>query len=358
MTDNITLDAAPPTATYTPLGEVLSATRTTKKLSQQDVSNHLRFSVKQVDALENNQFDALPDAMITRGFIRNYARYLGLDAEPLLESYKARVPTKSPSAMSVQSSMYQVMSGKDSQPWLKYILGSILVLLFLLAWIFYIDYMPKSSKPASNKASEAVLPNVPTEVPLPEIALPAAEREAGTEVLPGTDPVASTPGSALPNETSGTTTPSTLTPGTTAPAAAVPSEAISSEVISSAVVPNVPVSRPAPLASANATQLAVPMPAIKPVVTPTSPVANAVSSPAKALTLSVTEKTWINVTDKAGKVVYERILPAGSIDTVNGEPPLNVIVGNAKATTLSYKGQPVNLASSMTENNVARIKLE
>jgi cytoskeleton protein RodZ len=43
---------------------------------------------------------------------------------------------------------------------------------------------------------------------------------------------------------------------------------------------------------------------------------------------------------------------------LSGEPPFNVVIGNAKATTLSYKGQAVNLATSTTENNVARIKLE
>jgi cytoskeleton protein RodZ len=76
------------------------------------------------------------------------------------------------------------------------------------------------------------------------------------------------------------------------------------------------------------------------------------------LSLSVTEKTWVNVKDKSGKVVFERILPAGGAETIQGEAPLNVIVGNAKATSLTYKGQVVNLASSATENNVARIKLE
>jgi len=74
------------------LGEVLAATRKSKNLSQQDVSNHLRFSVKQIDALENNEFSALPDATTTRGFIRNYARFLELDAEPLLAGYRKQVP--------------------------------------------------------------------------------------------------------------------------------------------------------------------------------------------------------------------------------------------------------------------------
>lgn len=337
MTDNIPLDAVPPTPVYAPLGEALSAARTSKKLSQQDVSNHLRFSVKQVDALENNQFEALPDAMITRGFIRNYARYLGLDAEPLLESYKARVPTKSPSAMSVQSSMYQVMSGKDSQPWLKYILGSILILLLLLAWIFYIDYMPKNSKPASDKVPEAVAPNTPTEVPLPEIALPAAEREAEAENAPGAlniDPAAVVPDSAASNVSPGTEVPNATT---SKPAAA----------LTSPVLPET-IQRPVGTALAQTPADSASVQAAAYTATP----------PAKTITLSVTEKTWINVTDKSGKVVYERILPAGSADALDGEPPLNVVVGNAKATSLFYKGQPVNLASSMTGNNVARIKLE
>jgi len=79
----------------------------------------------------------------------------------------------------VQPSSHQVISGKDSQPWLKYILGSILVLLFVVAWFFYMDYMPKPAKLSAEKAPEAVVSTAPsTEMPLPEIALPAAERQA------------------------------------------------------------------------------------------------------------------------------------------------------------------------------------
>lgn len=352
MTDNTTLDAAT-TQTDLPLGETLAAARTNKKLSQQDVSNYLRFSVKQVDALENNQFDALPDAMITRGFIRNYARYLGLDAEPLLQAYKARVPAKSLSAVSVQSTMYQVMSGKDSQPWLMYILGSILVLLFLLAWFFYIDYMPKNSKPAINQAPEALAPNAPTEVPLPEIALPAAEREPGIEALSGADPTAVVTGSEVAPTTSGTALPDSAVP-TTPAAPATPLAPVNPALPEAAQKPAANSLAPAPANSTSTSAAATE----QQLLSPTAQAANTMSPSAKTIMLSVTEKTWVNITDKAGKVVYERILPPGTADAIDGDPPLNVIVGNAKATTLSYKGQPINLASSMTGSNVARIKLE
>jgi len=57
-------------------------------------------------------------------------------------------------------------------------------------------------------------------------------------------------------------------------------------------------------------------------------------------------------------VVYERILPAGSSDGFDGQPPFTVVIGNAKATKLTFLGKPIDLASSTTQNNVARIKLE
>lgn len=304
MTDEATIDSSSQSLALAPLGEVLLAERNAKKLTQKDVSNNLRISIKQISALENNDFDDLPEPMITRGFIRNYARLLELDADPLLDSYRARVPGKSPKALSVQSSMYQVMSGKDSQPWLKYILGSILVLLFLLAWIFYIDYMPKPAKSPLGKVSDVVDVTPPsTEMPLPEIALPAAERQAGADIPVATDPAALAAAESVPVNPATANNANTMTPTSSLPAA--------------------------PAATAS-----------------------------KALNFSVTEKTWINISDKSGKVVYERILPAGASDSLSGEPPFNVVIGNAKATVLSYKGQAVNLATSTTENNVARIKLE
>lgn len=337
MTDEAAIDSSSQPLAFAPLGEVLLAGRNAKKLTQKDVSNNLRISIKQISALENNDFSALPEAMITRGFIRNYARLLDLDADPLLNSYRARIPGKSPSALSVQSSMYQVMSGKDNQPWLKYILGSILVLFFLLAWIFYIDYMPKPAKPSVGKVPEVVGATTPsTEMPLPEIALPAAERQAGEDIPALTDTALTTAESAPANATSTNS-------------ADVSSTQMNLPVVTSPVKVNPVVVNPAtPSINPAATNNINAMP----------PTATPAATASKALNFSVTEKTWINITDKSGKVVYERILPAGASDSLSGEPPFNVVIGNAKATALSYNGQAVNLATSITENNVARIKLE
>src|SRR5450830_1817974 len=285
-----------------PLGEVLLAARNAKNLTQKDVADNLRLSLKQIDALETNAFDLLPDAMITRGFIRNYARFLDVDAEPLLASYRARVPDKSLNTLKVQSSMNQVVLTKESQPWLKYILASILVLLFLLSWFFYMDYMPKPAKKAVAVATDKAAPaNAPVTISLPEIALPAAERtpEASDAVV-GTE-------LAKPN--------------------------VSIDATSAAV------SKPVAMATLNDANNAAP------------------SVATKKVSMSFSEQTWVSVTNKSGKVIFEKMQAAGSTGDFDGEPPFNVVIGNAKATKLMYLGKPVDLVPT-TKSNVVHITLQ
>lgn len=327
------------------LGEVLLAARIAKGYSQKDASDNLRLSIKQIDALETNAFSLLPDAMITRGFIRNYARYLELDAEPLLLSYRARMPDKSPNVLSVQTSIQQVMLTKESQPWLKYILGSILVLLFLLSWFFYMDYMPKPVKHNAIVATDIAVTTVKTEaIPLPEVALPAAERQPEVgEVVIGTEPVNSASDFlAVTPVVSGTPVAST-----TAVASATP-------VVTNATTPSAPVLSATKMNSitnkadvavqANHTINSAPL-AISPLAT------------VKNISLTCTEKTWVSVTNKAGKVIFEKMLSGGSSDSFDGEPPFNVVIGNAKASKLMYSGKSIDLNPS-TRSNVARITLQ
>jgi len=320
-----------------PLGEVLSAARIAKKLTQQDVSDSLRYSIKQIDALESNRFDALPDAMITRGFIRNYARLLEIDAEPLLASYRGRMPDKQQAHLSVQSSMQQVQLSKDSQPWLKYILGSIVVLLFLVAWFFYMEYQSKAVTAPVEKTPEAVASDAAStapeatpslEMPLPEIALPAAERQAedattvsGVATDMNGAAVSSAGAEALPaNQAAGVGSPA-VQPSPAQPSAVQPQ-------VSQPTISQPAVSQPTPDAVAK-----------------------------KNVSISVTEKTWVSVTDKSGKVVFEKMLSAGATEGFDALPPLSVVVGNAKAAQLTYAGKPVDL-STQTGSNVARIRLE
>lgn len=71
------------------LGEILSEARSQKRLSQEEVARSLLFKKEVIKALEEGDWASLPEAAYVRGFIKNYADLLGLDARRLLALHRA-----------------------------------------------------------------------------------------------------------------------------------------------------------------------------------------------------------------------------------------------------------------------------
>lgn len=71
------------------LGEILAETRVEKNITQEDVAVDLRIKVDVVQALEEGDWGALPEAAYVKGFIKNYAEFLGLDSNRLLALHRA-----------------------------------------------------------------------------------------------------------------------------------------------------------------------------------------------------------------------------------------------------------------------------
>lgn len=70
------------------LGHILREARETKGLTLQEVQEETRINTRYLEALENGDYESLPTPVHVRGFLRNYARYLGLDPQPLLDRYE------------------------------------------------------------------------------------------------------------------------------------------------------------------------------------------------------------------------------------------------------------------------------
>ena len=73
-------------------GRYLSGTREARGLSIADIARTLKFSERQIEALERDDYQQLPGVTFIRGFIRSYARLLKLDPIPLLEMLDAGAP--------------------------------------------------------------------------------------------------------------------------------------------------------------------------------------------------------------------------------------------------------------------------
>lgn len=276
------------------LGEVLRTAREAKKLDIDDICSYLRISRRQVVALENNDFSALPEATITRGFIRNYARMLGVEPEPLLESYRQYSATDQPRPISIQSENIQIR-GNDKRSWLMYIFASILIVLLVTAWVVYVDYIP--SAPSEVKY-------VPSETEAEATAEVQSVEPAQTLTLPAETPPLD-------------------------PAASEPAVDGASTTSSSATTPGAP----------DNSQVAVP------------------TASQAVIKLKAKERSWVSITDRNEKSIFDKIMVANIEETVQGEPPLYVIIGNAPSTTLIFNNQPIDLAP-VTNDRVARLKLE
>ncbi|HDP80421.1 MAG TPA: hypothetical protein ENN21_06215, partial [Spirochaetes bacterium] len=71
------------------IGEKLTAAREAKKLTRKDVAKETNISLMYIEALENEEFDKFPGETYVTGFLRSYADYLKLDADEIVQHYKA-----------------------------------------------------------------------------------------------------------------------------------------------------------------------------------------------------------------------------------------------------------------------------
>jgi len=69
------------------LGETLREVREARGFSLEDIEKALRIKALYIEAIEAGDFSVLPSLAQSRGFLRNYAQYLGLDAGQILARY-------------------------------------------------------------------------------------------------------------------------------------------------------------------------------------------------------------------------------------------------------------------------------
>ena len=67
--------------------------------------------------------------------------------------------------------------------------------------------------------------------------------------------------------------------------------------------------------------------------------------------------SWTEIRDRSGTLLISRLVAADAVEGVRGAPPFEVVLGNAHAVTLTYRGKTVDLTPH-TRQNVARLTLQ
>jgi Uncharacterized protein conserved in bacteria len=126
------------------IGAALRQLRESRGWTLADVSLRLKFSPRQIDALENERWDELPTGVSLRGLVRNYARLLGVDPAAMLSALQPHLgaPAASPVRPSVQGRgvmQHEERSGGGSIAWIVAILA---VLAAALGYAFWHGWLP------------------------------------------------------------------------------------------------------------------------------------------------------------------------------------------------------------------------
>jgi cytoskeleton protein RodZ len=312
------IEAPSPSATA---GALLRAAREAAGLPIDAVAQQLKLAPRQVTALEEDDYTHLPGRTFVRGFVRNYARFLRLDADTVLGALPAGAAAPALAAPTLQQTaptMGELPVSDHARPAVaRWVIPLTLAAIVIAAGLYEWLRPASDGRPSGSKGPATV-----TERPAPPAsgASPASPTpDVGT---PPPNPVTSTPPPPPPS-VAGTPLSNPLAPTpsvvTTVPAgAATPKEVPAANAIANAV--------------------------------------GAHAADASRLVLAFRDYSWTEVKDRNGRVLVSRMNSGGTEQAVTGAPPLELVIGNAADVSVIYNGQPVDLAPH-TRQNVARFTL-
>ena len=324
-------------------GETLRQARESKNWSLPDVAHRMNLTVTSLSNLENGQFEKLPGHTFARGYVRAYAKLLGLDQAALVEQFDQYTGTDG------KGSSVHALGRIEEPVRLSHNILRIVSLLLLLVLVgggffWWQDQSTLRGKEPSGLNLEHVeveSADGTTQIhPLDEPEDQAVvENQNSNEAPLALNPSSSTDSSAAPTATAPTSA-AAQTPAPTATPA--PSEPVTPPAATATLTPSVP-------------RLPTPAPAQEPAPAPETAPAPFVAG-AGQIRLQFTADCWTQVTDGNGKVLMSGLKRKGESLDVSGKPPLTLRLGYARGAQVSYNGQPVDVAP-FTSGDTARLKL-
>ena len=274
----------------------------------------LKVPVSKLEALESDDYAALPDTVFVRALASSVCRTLKLDPAQVLSLLPQ---SKSPSLASDSAGLNAPVKGTSVRSAGSGAGGAgvprsvVVVVGGLLLGALAVLYFPRGQAPVVPDLAQPESSPTPTDTPSAE--------------------------------------PSSLAPVSQAGSAGDPATA------TSAALP-LPVDAPAAPVSATAMEL----PSAAAAAAPASVAASApdaVDGSGGPLTLRARAESWVQVRDGAGALALQRKLSAGETVAVSGPLPMAVVVGRADATDVFVRGKAFDLVP-VSRENVARFEVK
>ena len=345
-------------------GEHLRREREKRDISLDDVSVSTKISIRMLRALEEEKFDQLPGGIFNKGFVRAYARHLGIDEEQAVDDYLEAAGISAPPVPPepvIESPPPPPKHQKESRnfevPW-----GTLAILLLVAALgISLWSYRTREANTGSAETPAAAAAQPPTPAPLAQS--PASDTAIPNSPSPGASVSrypAPNPG-ALGTPVAGPPAPNPVIPGAPANGSATPnrvtlgapsplSPGLNSALVSPPGSPQPPSTTPAsvppldsksqtvtsPVAGNSIKNSGLLSPDAKPVAHPAAPAPTPLTT--FVLLIEAQENSWVSITAD-GKTILEGTLIAPAVKAVRAQKLITVRTGNAGGLDFSLNGK-------------------
>ena len=307
-------------------GALLRAARERQGLHIAALAAAIKVAPRKLDALENDRWHELPDATFVRALAQTVCRTLKIDARPVLQRLPAAgAVALEPGSGEPRETFYERPGRSESSFAVAAVRPMVWAAGALMAAAVAVYFVPSGlwgTAPASASASAAsASPGAPAmkaggSVPAESTAASAADSASASASAPSGETVFSAPPPA---------------------AAAVPAQ-----------VGDAAASAPAGVVAARVAS-ATAQPAAE-VPADARPAAGIVQ-------IRSGEASWIEARDGRGQLMLSRVVQPGESVGLDGALPIRLTIGNAAATQLRFRGQPIDLAAR-ARDNVARVELQ
>jgi len=310
-------------------GARLTAERRSLGLSLGDIARQLKLSVRQVEALERDDYASFAGPVFVRGFLRNYAKLLGLDPEALIAAASPAPAASAPPAPVEEERETAANPERNRRIFTSVVIVALVVIAVVLL----------ASNAARDRRVDAPGNDVPALQPSVAGTVAQSEPPPSTNAAPASPPEAS----AAPEKP--------LSPQTGELSAATPAPPSKAPQTSTAQQTGNALQTSSPAATApSSAQSDAAEPAVKPRLL--------VSGTGPAQVRMVFEgESWVEVKDANGATIFSRLNAAGTERLIRGQAPLSLVVGNASNVKVLFHDKPVDLQPH-TRVDVARITLE
>jgi cytoskeleton protein RodZ len=318
-------------------GKTLAAQREAMGWAVEQVADQLKLAVRQVVALEADDYSALPSRAVVRGFVRAYAKILKLDPAPLVAMIEmettppidtAAVAARREKPATFSESRFPSHGKRRSLPlgWIAVAVAAVAATA--VAWHLGMLLVPGQNSDDAAHDSAASM----------------------TELVPPASVSAHASGAAQHDTLQNSSVPLISVPSQAAEAGHVGAAAPEAPANTSPAAP--PAAAPA-LANGPAAAPTVALPTVANV-----PAAAPAAAGPNPLVIDVRADSWIEVRPaKGGAALISRLVKGGSTETVQVNEPVNLIVGNPPGVSATLRGAAVELPVAPGKQ-IARVSLK